>query len=62
MRAPIVDEDFVAAAAAAVDLPISAQHLAGVTGNLQRIAELAAPVLAVPLSPEDEAAPVWRPQ
>ena len=61
MSAPVIDAGYVVVAAAAAGVAIPDEHLTAVTGTLQRIAELAAPVLALPLEPEDEIAPVWRP-
>jgi hypothetical protein len=42
-------------------LQVSEARLAQVVLQLQRIQAVAAPVLAAPLEPQDEQAPVWRP-
>ena len=57
----MIDETYVLAAAKALDLPIGPGHLPGVVANLQRIEAIAEPLNAIPLDPEDEAAPVWMP-
>ncbi len=51
----------VAAAAPLVGLRLSPQRQAQVAEALALVARLAAPALAVPLAPEDEPAPVFRP-
>jgi len=56
-----IDEAYVLAAAQAAGLEIPAGHAGAVAEALGRIAEVAAPVLVVPLAPEDELAPIWRP-
>ena len=48
-------------AAAAIGLPLHPAHLPGVTMNLGLAARMAALVEAVPLTPADEAAPVFDP-
>jgi len=58
----VIDEKAVLAAAALAGIEIPAQHLPEVIANLQRTAEVAAFVNAVPMDPmDDELAPVWRP-
>ena len=52
---------YVVATAAALELPIAPQHLAGVLLNFERLAGMAAALNDFPLAPEDEAGPVWRP-
>jgi hypothetical protein len=52
---------YIAAAAAAIDLPIAPEHMPGVLENFERLAGIAAQVDAFPLAPENEPAPVWRP-
>ncbi|MBL8385609.1 MAG: DUF4089 domain-containing protein [Burkholderiales bacterium] len=54
-------EAYVRAAAAALELPITAEQMPGVLANFARLAAVAAPVNAFDLGPADEAAPVWRP-
>ena len=54
-------EKYVDAAAAAIDLPISAAHRPGVLENFSRLAQLAALVNEFPLTVEDEPAPLWKP-
>jgi len=51
---------YAAAAAAAVDVPLSANHLAGVVLQFQRIAALAALVTQFPLPETVEPAPQFR--
>ncbi|MFL1461791.1 DUF4089 domain-containing protein [Roseococcus sp. DSY-14] len=50
---------FAQAAAAAVRLPLDARHLPGVAFNIGLAARMAAIVESVPLTPADEAAPVF---
>ena len=60
MSAPPFDaEAFVRAAAAAIGLPLDPRHLPGVTMNLQLAARMAGIVEGMPLTPADEAAPVF---
>ena len=56
-----IDEAYVRAAAAAVDLPIPSERLSAVVDTLQRIAVLAQPLAEVGLDHDDEIAPLWRP-
>ena len=57
-----VDEATVRQAAALAGLEIPVSRLPAVVVNLQRTAEVAALLDAVPLEPmTDELAPVWRP-
>lgn len=56
-----IDEDFVRRAAQLQGLGLSSAHVPGVLANLQLIARLSQPVLAVALDPADEPAPVWTP-
>jgi hypothetical protein len=51
----------VDAAASLIGLPIAAEHRPGVILNLERIAQMAAPVMEFPLDDADEPAPVFRP-
>ena len=53
--------EFVDAAAAVIGLPIAAEHLEGVRGNFERMAQMAAPLLAVVIPDEVEAAHVFEP-
>jgi Protein of unknown function (DUF4089) len=52
---------YVDAAAALIGLPLDLAHRPGVIINMQRIAEMAALVMAFPLSDETEPAPVFLP-
>ena len=54
-------EAFVEQMAAAVDLPIAPEYKPGVVENFARIAEIAQRLDEFPLSPEVEAAPIFRP-
>ena len=58
---PFDAEAYVDAAAALIGLPIDPEHRPGVVLNLERIAQMAALVLAYPLPDEAEPAPVFRP-
>ena len=53
-------EAYVDAAAALIGLPIDPAHRPGVVLNLERIAQMAALVMAFPLPDEIEPAPVFR--
>lgn len=57
----MIDDAYVIAAARALDLPITPEHLPGVLANLRRIEAIAQALDAVALAPEDETAPVWMP-
>jgi hypothetical protein len=59
MTAPFDAEAYAKAAATAVSLPLDARHLPGVVFNLTLAARMAAMVEAMPLTPADEAAPVF---
>lgn len=50
---------YARAAAAALGLPLREEHLPGVARNIGLAARMAAVVEAMPLGPEDEAAPVF---
>ncbi|PZW50327.1 uncharacterized protein DUF4089 [Humitalea rosea] len=52
---------YAEAAAALIGLPLAPAHLPGVAANLAVAARMAAIVMAVPLTPADEAAPVFVP-
>ena len=56
-----VDEKYVIEAARQAGLELDAERLRAVLGNLQRIAQLAQPVLEIELEPEDELGPEWKP-
>lgn len=58
---PFDAETFVDAAAALTGLPLDPAHRPGVILNIERIAEMAALVMAFPLPKETEPAPVFRP-
>ncbi len=57
---PFDAETYVDAAAALIGLPLDPVHRPGVILNMQRIAEMAALLMAVPLPDETEPAPVFR--
>jgi hypothetical protein len=52
-------EAYAKAAAAAAGLPLDPRHLPGVAFNLRLAARMAAIVEGMPLTPADEAAPVF---
>jgi hypothetical protein len=52
---------YVDAAAALNELPLDPAHRPGVILNMQRIAEMAALIMAFPLPDDTEPAPVFRP-
>lgn len=54
-------EAYVDAAAAAIGLPIAAEHRPGVVGYLKLAAGLAQRVMDFPLAAHDEPAAVFRP-
>lgn len=54
-------EQYVVAAAAALELPIAPAHLPGVIINFERLAGLAGLINAFALGPEDEPGPRWEP-
>lgn len=54
-------EAFMDAAAAALALPIAAEHRAGVVLNLERLAAMSRLVREFPLADDIEAAPVFQP-
>lgn len=56
-----ISREFVDAAAAMVGLPIPENNAEGVRVNLERIAQMAAPLLAVTIPDEVEAAQVFAP-
>jgi hypothetical protein len=56
-----IDAATVASMAKLMGLDLPEARLAQVVLQLQRIQAIAAPVLAAPLEPHDEQAPVWRP-
>jgi hypothetical protein len=58
---PFDVETYVDAAAALIELPLDPADRPGVILNMQRIAEMAALVMAFPLSDDTEPAPVFRP-
>jgi hypothetical protein len=60
MQKPI-DGEYVLAAARVMQLPLSAGEAASVTAQLQRIEQIAQPMLEVALAPDEETGPVWRP-
>jgi hypothetical protein len=58
---PFDAESYVDAAAVLIGLPLDPSHRPGVILNIERIAEMAALVMAFPLPEETEPAPVFRP-
>jgi len=56
-----IDDDYVKAAARLAGLELDPARRRGVLGNLQRIEQLAQPVLEVELGHEDELGPEWKP-
>jgi hypothetical protein len=58
---PFDAESYVDAAATLIGLPLDPTHRPGVILNIERIAEMAALVMAFPLPEETEPAPVVRP-
>jgi len=58
---PFDAESYVDAAAALIGLPLDPAHRPGVILNIERIAEMAALVMAFPLPDETEPAPVFLP-
>jgi hypothetical protein len=56
-----LDEATVEQAARQLGLEPDPARRRAVLGNLQRIAELARPVLELELGPQDEAGPPWTP-
>jgi len=58
---PFDAESYVDAAAALIGMPLDPAHRTGVILNIERVAEMAALVMAFPLSEETEPAPVFRP-
>lgn len=56
-----IDDDYVKEAARLAGLELDPARRRGVLGNLQRIEQLAQPVLEVELGPEDELGPEWKP-
>lgn len=54
-------EEYVAAAAAALNLTIAPDHRPGVVANMERLAAIARLVMDFPLPDEIELAPVFRP-
>ena len=56
-----IDKDYVLTAARIAQLPLSAGDATSVTAHLQRVEEIAQPMLGVTLEPDDESGLVWRP-
>jgi hypothetical protein len=56
---PFDAEAFVRAASAAIGLPLDPRHLPGVAMNIQLAARMAGIVEGMPITPADEAAPVF---
>ena len=54
-------ERYVDAAAVLVGVPLDPAHRPGVIMNLQRIADMAALVMAFPLPDDTEPAPIFKP-
>lgn len=58
---PFDPETYVDAAAALIEIPIDPEHRPGIVVNLERIAQMAALVMAFPLDDSVEPAPVYQP-
>ena len=56
---PVDAETYVDAAAALIGLPLDPAHRPGVILNIERIAQMAALIMAFPLPEETEPAPVF---
>lgn len=56
---PFDAEAYARAAASLIGLPLEERHMAGIALNLRLAARMAAMVEAMPLTPADEAAPVF---
>jgi 1-carboxybiuret hydrolase subunit AtzG-like len=56
-----MDEQYVIEAARRLGLELDPVRRRAVLGNLQRIEQLARPVLELELAPEEEAGPPWTP-
>ena len=52
---------YVKHAAVLLNLPLAEEHRSGVVANVERLRAVAAPLLAFPLPPELDAAPVFEP-
>ncbi len=61
MAEPVLSPAFLESAAATIGLPVPAGRAAGVRAYLDRIAEMAAPLLACSISDEIESAQVFDP-
>ena len=61
LHADDIDETLVRTTARLVGLELTDEQLLGVIANLKRTAQIAGPVMALPLSEQDELGPVWRP-
>ncbi len=61
MPDPFDPQAYAIQAAALIGLPLAPAHLPGVAANVALAARMAAMVFAVPLTPADEAAPVYTP-
>jgi hypothetical protein len=57
----MTDVDLVTALAAAIGLPLNPAHREGVALNLARLLTQGDIVLSVPLPPDTEPAPIFRP-
>ncbi len=60
----MTDEDLdrlITGLAAAIALPLAPAHRAGVSANFRRLLAEAEIVMSVPLEPETEPAPIFRP-
>lgn len=57
----VVDAAMVKHLAGLLGLELTPEQLPGVVANLQRTAALAQTLAALPLDPEQEAGPIWRP-
>ena len=61
MNADDIDAAWVRQMGRVVGIELAEEQVPGVLANLRRTAQIAAPLLASPLSEQDELGPVWRP-
>ena len=62
MHADDIDAAWVRSTARLVGIELTDEQLPGVIANLKRTAQIAGPVMALPLTEQDELGPVWRPE
>lgn len=61
MSGQVITRETVLEAARLSGLVVPAERIPAVLGNLERLAQVAAVLEAVPLAPEDEIGPEWKP-